>query len=61
MTTQWTTQEIIAATNGLSSGNWTATSVSIDTRTLEKGALSLSGILSGSKSYGAETLTVSIA
>ncbi len=39
MTTQWTTQEIIAATNGLSSGNWTATSVSIDTRTLERGAL----------------------
>ena len=29
--------------------------------TLEKGALTLSGILSGSKSYGAETLTVSIA
>lgn len=29
--------------------------------TLERGALTLSGILSGSKSYGAETLTVSIA
>lgn len=29
--------------------------------TLEKGALTLSGILSGSKSYGAETLTVSVA
>ncbi len=39
MTTRWTTQEIIAATHGMSSGDWTATSVSIDTRTLEKGAL----------------------
>jgi len=29
--------------------------------TLEKGALTLSGILSGSKSYGAETLTVAVA
>ena len=29
--------------------------------TLEKGALTLAGILSGSKSYGAETLTVSVA
>ena len=39
MTTQWTTHDIIAATNGLSSGNWIASSVSIDTRTLEQGAL----------------------
>lgn len=39
MTTSWTTQEIITATQGLSTGDWTATSVSIDTRTLEKGAL----------------------
>jgi len=39
MTTRWTTQEIIAATQGLSTGDWIATSVSIDTRTLEPGAL----------------------
>ena len=39
MTTSWTTQEIIAATHGITGGDWTATSVSIDTRTLEKGAL----------------------
>ena len=38
-TTQWTIKEIIAATNGLASGNWVATSVSIDTRTLQPGAL----------------------
>ena len=50
MTTQWTTQEIIAATNGLSSGHWTATSVSIDTRTLEPGALFVA--LPGSKVDG---------
>lgn len=39
MSTTWTTQQIIAATQGISSGDWTATSVSIDTRTMEKGAL----------------------
>ena len=39
MTTQWTTQEIIAETHGVSTGNWTATSVSIDTRSIEQGAL----------------------
>ncbi len=50
MSTQWTTQETIAATNGMSSGNWTATSVSIDTRTLEKGALFVA--LPGSKVDG---------
>src|ERR1700710_943245 len=52
MTTQWTTQEIIAATNGMSSGNWTVTSVSIDTRTLEKGALFVA--LPGTKVDGHE-------
>lgn len=39
MITLWTSQEIINATHGISSGSWTAGSVSIDTRTLEKGAL----------------------
>ena len=50
MTTTWTTQEIIAATHGMTSGDWTATSVSIDTRTLEKGALFVA--LPGSKVDG---------
>ena len=39
MTTSWTTQEIIAAPHGVSTGNWTATSVGIDTRSIEVGAL----------------------
>jgi len=39
MSTTWTTTAIAAATKGLASGNWTATSVSIDTRTLQPGAL----------------------
>jgi UDP-N-acetylmuramoyl-tripeptide--D-alanyl-D-alanine ligase len=39
MTTQWTTKEIVAATNGLASGDWVATSVSIDSRSLQPGAL----------------------
>lgn len=39
MSTRWTTQEILTATHGMSTGDWIATSVSIDTRTLEKGAL----------------------
>ncbi len=39
MTTQWTMQEILEATGGVCPGQFTATSVSIDTRSLEKGAL----------------------
>jgi UDP-N-acetylmuramoyl-tripeptide--D-alanyl-D-alanine ligase len=39
MNTIWSSKEIIAATRGLSSGEWGITSVSIDTRTLEPGAL----------------------
>ncbi|MDX2095681.1 MAG: UDP-N-acetylmuramoyl-tripeptide--D-alanyl-D-alanine ligase [Alphaproteobacteria bacterium] len=35
----WTTEEIIAATHGMSTGNWIASSVSIDTRTMAAGAL----------------------
>lgn len=50
MTTHWTTQEIIAATNGITSGDWVATSVSIDTRTLAPGALFIA--LPGSKVDG---------
>ncbi len=39
MTTRWTTEAILAVTGGISTGDWVATSVSIDTRTLEEGAL----------------------
>ena len=39
MTTHWTAQEIATATNGITTGDWTAHSVSIDTRTMEQGAL----------------------
>jgi len=39
MSALWTSQEAMAATNGMSSREWAASSVSIDTRTLEKGAL----------------------
>ncbi len=39
MTTQWTATEIATATNGITTGKWVATSVGIDTRSLEKGAL----------------------
>ena len=39
MTTHWSASEIATATNGTTTGAWTATSVSIDTRTMEQGAL----------------------
>lgn len=39
MTTQWKAGDVATATKGKTTGTWTATSVSIDTRTLEKGAL----------------------
>ena len=39
MTTEWKAKDIASATGGQTSGRWTATSVSIDTRTLKKGAL----------------------
>ena len=39
MSALWTSQEAVAATGGTSSRDWNASSVSIDTRTLEKGAL----------------------
>ena len=37
--TLWTTAEIITATGGMSSGDWSASSVSIDTRTMQPGTL----------------------
>ncbi|MBN8542650.1 MAG: UDP-N-acetylmuramoyl-tripeptide--D-alanyl-D-alanine ligase [Alphaproteobacteria bacterium] len=39
MTTQWESKEVAKATNGQCSGQWVATSVSIDTRSIESGAL----------------------
>ena len=39
MTTAWTASDVATATHGTTTGTWTATSVSIDTRTIEKGAL----------------------
>lgn len=50
MTTRWTTEAILATTGGITTGNWVATSVSIDTRTLEPGALFVA--LPGSKVDG---------
>lgn len=39
MTTVWSAHEIATATHGKTTGDWTAHSVSIDTRTLQPGAL----------------------
>ena len=39
MSTAWNTSEITRATQGTCSGQWVATSVSIDTRTLAPGGL----------------------
>jgi len=39
MTTQWGTHEVVKAVGGKCPGQWMATSVSIDTRTMETGAL----------------------
>lgn len=50
MTTIWTAQEITRATSGTSKGEWTATSVSIDTRNIQPGALFVA--LPGSKVDG---------
>ncbi|MFZ4541041.1 MAG: UDP-N-acetylmuramoyl-tripeptide--D-alanyl-D-alanine ligase [Rickettsiales bacterium] len=58
MSTQWTTQDIINATQGMSSGSWTASSVSIDTRTLEKGALFVA--LLGTKVDGHEHVAAAL-
>lgn len=58
MTTQWTAAEIAHATTGTTTGNWTATSVGIDSRTLEKGALFVA--LPGSKVDGHEHVKAAI-
>lgn len=50
MSTQWSAAQIATATKGKTTGTWDATSVSIDTRTLEKGALFVA--LPGSKVDG---------
>ena len=39
MTALWNAQDIAAATRGATSGSWTASSVSIDSRTIQKGDL----------------------
>jgi UDP-N-acetylmuramoyl-tripeptide--D-alanyl-D-alanine ligase len=39
MTTQWKSQDVMAATGEKTTGNWCASSVSIDTRSLQPGAL----------------------
>jgi UDP-N-acetylmuramoyl-tripeptide--D-alanyl-D-alanine ligase len=50
--TLWTTAEIITATGGMSSGDWSVSSVSIDTRTMQPGALFVA--LPGAKVDGHE-------
>ena len=50
MSTQWSARDIATATRGKTTGTWEATSVSIDTRTLERGALFVA--LPGSKVDG---------
>ena len=35
MTTEWTAEDVARATQGTTTGAWVATSVGIDTRTLE--------------------------
>lgn len=52
MTTTWSAGDIATAVKGKTTGTWEATSVSIDTRTLEKGALFVA--LPGSKVDGHE-------
>lgn len=39
MTTQWNTSDVVKATSGQCPGKWVATSLAIDTRKIEKGAL----------------------
>jgi UDP-N-acetylmuramoyl-tripeptide--D-alanyl-D-alanine ligase len=58
MSTTWDTSEITRATQGTCSGQWVATSVSIDTRTLAPGALfvALKGAQHDGHDYVAEAL-----
>ena len=57
--TLWTTAEIIAATHGMSSGEWEASSVSIDTRSMQAGALFVA--LPGTKVDGHEHVAAALA
>ena len=52
MTTTWSAKDIATATQGTTSGNWVATSVGIDTRTIKHGALFVA--LPGTKIDGHE-------
>ena len=58
MTTQWSAEDIAAATKGTTSGRWTAHSVSIDTRTLEQDALFVA--LPGSQVDGHEFVSAAL-
>lgn len=55
----WTTAEIITATHGMSTGVWSASSVSIDTRTMQPGALFVA--LPGAKVDGHEHVASALA
>lgn len=55
----WTTAEIITATHGMSTGVWSASSVSIDTRTMQPGALFVA--LPGTKVDGHEHVASALA
>lgn len=59
MTTIWNASDIATATNGKTEGSWTATSVSIDTRTLQPGALFVA--LPGTKVDGHDHVAAAIA
>lgn len=59
MSTRWTAGEIATATKGKTTGTWEATSLSIDTRTLEQGALFVA--LPGTKVDGHEFVASAIA
>lgn len=56
--TLWTTQDIVNATHGISAGDWAARSVSIDSRTLEEGALFVA--LPGSRVDGHEHVAAAL-
>jgi len=59
MSTAWETGEVVRATGGKCSGQWLATSVSIDTRTLAAGALFIA--LKGEQHDGHEFVAQALA
>lgn len=59
MTTQWSAGDIAAAVKGKTTGTWTAASVSIDSRSMEPGALFVA--LPGTKVDGHEFVKAAIA